>query len=97
MNIWQLVQATTLDEGLTGNALLQAIHLEKMKEFAGEGILYFDLKRLHSGSLSRLAKWGSSEDVKIESSDYRWCFPIPRSEYKYNENMTQNEGWPLNR
>ena len=90
-------QATTLDEGLTGNALLQAIHLEKMKEFAGEGILYFDLKRLHSGSLSRLAKWGSSEDVKIESSDYRWCFPIPRSEYKYNENMTQNEGWPLNR
>ncbi len=87
----------TLDEGLTGNALLQAIHLEKMKEFAGEGILYFDLKRLHSGSLSRLAKWGSSEDVKIESSDYRWCFPIPRSEYKYNENMTQNEGWPLNR
>lgn len=45
-----------------------------MKEFAGEGILYFDLKRLHSGSLSRLAKWGSSEDVKIESSDYRWCF-----------------------
>ena len=64
-------QATTLDEGLTGNALLQAIHLEKMKEFAGEGILYFDLKRLHSGSLSRLAKWGSSEDVKIESSDYQ--------------------------
>ena len=45
MNIWQLCQATTLDEGLTGNALLQAIHLEKMKEFAGEGILYFDLKR----------------------------------------------------
>ena len=68
-----------------------------MKEFAGEGILYFDLKRYHSGSLYRLAKWGASEDVKIESSDYSLVFPIPRSEYKYNENMTQNEGWPLNR
>lgn len=90
-------QATTLDEGLTGDALLQAVHLEKMKEFAGEGILYFDLKRLHSGSLSRLSKWGKSEEAKVENSDYRWCFPIPRSEYKYNENITQNEGWPLNR
>ncbi len=28
-------QATTLDEGLTGNALLQAIHLEKMKRICG--------------------------------------------------------------
>lgn len=90
-------QASTIDEELRGDALAEAIHLEKLKEFAGEGIMYFDLKRLHKGNLSRLSKWGNSEDAKIEIGDYRWCFPIPRSEYKYNDNMTQNEGWPLNR
>jgi hypothetical protein len=44
-----------------------------------------------------LSQWGDREDTKIKVDDYRWCFPIPRSEYKYNENITQNEGWPLNR
>ena len=90
-------QATPMEDDLTGTDLIEAIHKEKQKEFAGEGVLYFDLKRLHSGGLSRLSQWGDREDTKIKVDDYRWCFPIPRSEYKYNENITQNEGWPLNR
>lgn len=89
-------QATPMEDDLTGTDLIEAIHKEKQKEFAGEGVLYFDLKRLHSGGLSRLSQWGDREDTKIKVDDYR-CFPIPRSEYKYNENITQNEGWPLNR
>ena len=96
MNIWRLdpeVDAV-LDQVIVTT---EAIHKEKQKEFAGEGVLYFDLKRLHSGGLSRLSQWGDREDTKIKVDDYRWCFPIPRSEYKYNENITQNEGWPLNR
>lgn len=42
-------QATPMEDDLTGTDLIEAIHKEKQKEFAGEGVLYFDLKRLALG------------------------------------------------
>ena len=82
--------AETLDESLSGNALLRAILLEKQKEFVGEGERYFDLRHYRH---SVLADWSGSR--KIKADDYRWCWPIPRDEYLYNDQMTQNDGWPM--
>ena len=86
--------ATLLDTQLSGEPLLKAIFQEKWKEFVGEGERYFDLKRCRKGVLS---DWNTSgtmaTDKRVQADDYRWTFPIPRGEYLYNENVSQNEGW----
>ena len=92
----QLVGAENIADGATGEALLDAILAEKYKEFVGEGTNYFDMKRTHS-AISRLSTWGQAQTSRIDANDYRWTFPIPASEYKYNENVTQNDKWPINR
>lgn len=84
-------RATLVDTQLTGDQLLKAILQEKWKEFAGEGERYFDLKRYRK---SILTGWNSNmKDKRVEKDDYRWTFPIPKAEYLYNENVSQNEGW----
>lgn len=88
--------ATPIDDTATGTTLISAILREKQKEFVGEGRNWFDLKRTHA-TLPRLTRWAASTSSTITPTDYRWTFPIPSTEYKYNENITQNEGWPLNR
>lgn len=88
--------ATAIGMDVGGPQLIQAILLEKAKEFTGEGVNWFDLKRTQA-NMPRLNRWGTSTTTTIAASDYRWTFPIPSSEYKYNENVTQNEGWPINR
>ena len=92
-----LVGGTAIPETVTGTALTDSILHEKQLEFAGEGTRYFDLKRTRKAGLPRLARWGSSVSSTIDAGDHRWTWPIPRSEYLYNENVTQNEGWPLSR
>lgn len=77
--------AAALPQGLSGEELLKAILTEKHKEFVGEGTRYFDLKRY--GAILAGAR--------VSPDDYRWCWPIPRDEYLYNENMTQNPQWPM--
>ena len=89
--------ANPLSENLTGDELIQSILKEKYKEFVGEGQNYFDLKRTHAEALPRYAAWGNSTRSTIQSTDYRWTFPIPASEYRYNNAVTQNNGWPINR
>lgn len=91
----ELCGAEVLPEELTGSALTQRILEEKMKEFVGEGTNYFDCKRIHAGDYPRWDNWGVSQSLFITAGDYRWTFPIPRSEYRYNEAVTQNDGWPL--
>lgn len=88
--------ATPLNDNLTGTALVKAILNEKCRELAGEGHNWFDLKRTGT-TLPRLKRWATAIDKNISADDYRWTFPIPSSEYKYNESVTQNPGWPLNR
>ncbi len=82
-------------EGLQGDDLTARILQEKHKEFVGEGARIFDLKRMGQ-SLKRYDARGNVEST-IKADDYRWLLPIPQSEYKYNENITeadQNPGWP---
>lgn len=85
-------KAQPLDESLTGDDLLRAILAEKQKEFVGEGERWFDLKHYRKGVLSDWTQENGSR--RIDASDYRWTLPIPQEEYFYNENVTQNEGWP---
>ena len=88
--------ADVLDGALSGDALVKAVLNEKLKEFVGEGVLFLDYKRLH-WSMPRWGRWGKQQEDAVKPDDFRWTFPIPASEYKFNENVTQNEGWPLNR
>ena len=84
--------AVLLDEGLSGEPLVLAILLEKQKEFVGEGIRLFDLKRLGKP----LVRYGSAgNSTSAAPDDYRWLFPIPASEYRYNDKIVNiNPGWP---
>lgn len=86
--------AALLDDSLEGDALIEAILEEKHKEFVGEGVRYFDLKRLGK-PLKRYKNLGSGVSSTIQPDDYRWLFPIPESEYKYNDLMDQNPEWPF--
>ena len=87
--------ATELKESLEGDELVEEILFQKQKEFAGEGIRIFDLKR-HGSTLKRMTNFGSGVSSTISADDYRWLFPIPQSEYKYNDKISQNNpGWPF--
>ena len=86
--------ADLLDESLEGDALIDAILEEKHKEFVGEGVRYFDLKRIGK-PLQRFKNMGAGVSAVIKPDDYRWLFPIPESEYKYNDLMDQNPEWPF--
>ena len=83
-----------MDGSLDGDALIEAILAEKQKEFVGEGVRYFDLKRLGK-PLKRHKNLGSGVSSTVQPDDYRWLFPIPESEYKYNDLMDQNPEWPF--
>ncbi len=86
---------TGLDSSLDGEALIVRILEEKHREFVGEGVRYFDLKRTGAGLQRYDAK--GKETKKVASDDYKWLLPIPQSEYKHNDMITeadQNPGWP---
>lgn len=86
--------APLLDTSLTKETAIQAILQEKAKEFCGEGKNYFDKKRSETRTLSRWGTWGNAlPHSTIISDSYKWALPIPKSEYQYNSNITQNEGW----
>lgn len=77
-------------QGEMGDALDEAIRVERRIELAYEGFRFFDLRR-----------WGldvvrndctSDECVLLRSSD-RFVFPIPRAELFSNDNMEQNSGY----
>lgn len=91
-----LVGAEPVGDTTTGNALIERILSEKRKEFVGEAVNWFDLKRT-AQAIDRLATWGKAVGSHISATDYRWTLPIPASEYKYNDSMTQNEGWSMNK
>ena len=92
----ELVGAEPIDDSMSGTQLINAILEEKYKEFVGEGSNYFDLKRTNA-AFFRLNTWGKAQTSRIDSGDYRRTFPIPASEYKYNDKVTQNDKWPINR
>ena len=87
--------AELVDESLSQEEMIEAVLAQKQKEFAGEGVRIFDLKR-HGKPLKRMSAFGTSQASMIAADDYRWLFPIPQSEYKYNDKITQNNPeWPF--
>lgn len=92
---WNCIDVSEAPVGTTNQVLLELILTDKQREFAGEGINFFDLKRTHLAALTRYSQWGASASSTIATTDYRWNFPIPVSEYRFNK-VEQNAGWPSN-
>ena len=92
---WNYIGVPEVPAGTANQALLELILTDKQREFAGEGVNFFDLKRTHLSALPRYSQWGTSASSTISATDYRWNFPIPVSEYRFNK-VEQNAGWPSN-
>ena len=91
-------RAGLTDANVTGAALIDAIRLERRREFVFEGHRWFDLSRWNQLDAAIRAKtaeartiYGASETtVHGVPSNY---FPIPQGERNVNPALTQNEGW----
>ncbi|MEJ7767856.1 MAG: RagB/SusD family nutrient uptake outer membrane protein [Chitinophagaceae bacterium] len=68
---------------LTGQALLDAIALERRKELFGEGHRWFDLKRT-SRTISRTDPVLTSTKLTLAPTAREWIWPIPQSEIDAN-------------
>lgn len=87
--------------GLDQAGMRKAIRLERMHEFPGEGILFFDVRRWKLADTNDPV-FGLNNDVlqftgeklfkrSFPSKFYLW--PIPQAERDLNPNLTQNPGW----
>ncbi len=90
-----------LPEGLDKDQMRTAIRRERIKEFAGEGHPFFDVRRWRTAATDNPI-FGLNHDVldfrgmklytrKFEEKDYLW--PIPEQEREINTNLEQNPGW----
>ena len=77
-----------------GDNLRDQIRTERRREFVGEGIRFFDLKRWKTG-FYRETNDGCilGCNLTVSGTKYQWVFPIPPSEMIANKNMEQNEGY----
>lgn len=81
---------------LAGEALKQAIYDERRKEMAFESSRWFDLRRRGQGfARTPQAGSGPGHDLAIESTDFRWVWPIPQHEMDANRLMRQNAGYSV--
>lgn len=88
-----LVHSSAIPSSIGGRELLSRIMEEKQKEFAGENVRYFDLKRLRVAR-ETLGVNAMHQNIIVTAEDYRWTLPIPRSEYRTNHSLErQNPGW----
>jgi hypothetical protein len=74
--------------GLTGDALRNAIRLERRVELALEGKRYFDLLRW--GNLATVMAAHGSPVINVQRNG---LLPIPQGEREKNPNLTQNPGY----
>ena len=90
----QILQIRGADEiTYINQPFIEILLNEKQKEFVGEGIRYFDLKR-NGFELERVNFNRNEQDLTIAADDYRWLLPIPRNELEQNENARpDNPGW----
>lgn len=82
----------SLRKATTTVATLDEMLKEKQKEFIGEGLRYFDIKR-NAKNLPRVNYKTNTEVFSVLTNDFRWQLPIPASEIKDNKNVQQNKGW----
>ena len=79
---------------VTKEALLSDIYRERRKEFVVEmDMRWLDMKRL---GISAERTIGGITFTLSGEGDYRYAFPIPEFELKYNKYIDQNPGWILN-
>ena len=83
--------------GLSGNALFDAIKKEWIREFIGEGQRLNDLKRWGDGmrrhdpqNTSILMTGNDYTTFSVESNDYRFVWEIPANDLKANSNLKPN-------
>ncbi|MEZ4793078.1 MAG: RagB/SusD family nutrient uptake outer membrane protein [Gelidibacter sp.] len=83
----------------TGQALKDAIQLERRLELAFEGHRFFDIKR-RGMSISRTAAGQFADGtgtlpiaLTLPAGDYRFQLPIPKTELDVNPNMVQNPNY----
>lgn len=84
----------------SGQALEDAIQLERRLELAFESDRFFTLKR-RGESINRSTTYGEFSDgtgtpavkTSLASGDDRWQLPIPKSAIDNNSNITQNPGY----
>jgi len=88
----QTMQAPAVAHDLSQDDLRKILRLEKQKEFVGEKINYFDLKRWQIGLFRQLPD-NPQNQIEIAASDYRWTWPIPHSEIRHNDLIQQNPNW----
>jgi hypothetical protein len=85
--------------GETGNALRDAIRLERRFEFAFEYQRFFDLKRwglpVQRGGFGDLADGGGtpSENQTLPAGDNRYQLPLSTNALDRNPNLVQNPGY----
>lgn len=79
-------------EVLSGQALLDAIQIERQKELVGEGHRWFDLKRT-TRTISRTDIVNQSTVTTLLPAAREWVWPIPQAEIDANPNLVQNPGY----
>ncbi len=84
--------AELLTQDMDAASFKNRLFHEKQKEFHGEGLNYFEMKRLGK-SLKRYSVDSETVREVIPPTDYRWLFPIPQAELQNNGSVSQNRGW----
>ncbi len=74
----------------TGDTLIDEILLQKRIEFWGEGLTFYDLKRLKRGIDRTNSNHPASAAFVIPAEDKRFIFQIPLREMDTNKGMEQN-------
>lgn len=88
------------DESIIGDALVEAIREERVRELIGEGFRFYDLKRYGKGfersqgqndNILNGANDTQSELLSKPASDYRWLWPIPQAEIDSNPQIKEQQ------
>lgn len=89
---------------LSGDLLKKAIRDERVKELAGEGFRFYDLKRYGEGfargaaqNTDLITNAGSTQTelFSADANNFRWLWPIPQAEIDSNPQISeqQNPGY----
>ena len=85
------LKKVTANRGAGTTGSLEGVYQERRKEFAWEGLYWFDLYRLQRGLTRGEDYIGDKSGKSLEPSDHRWVQAIPVRELEQNENLVQNE------
>lgn len=99
LNVLRNQRYTTFAGGETGNALRDAIRLERRLEYAFEYQRFFDLKRwglpIQRGSFGDLADGSGtpSNELFLEAGSFKFQLPLATESLDQNPNLQQNPGY----